>query len=54
MDKEELQQTVTNLLYDLHAFNLLNDRIVKLIGIHFDLDAFAICRDEGITYDIKK
>lgn len=52
MSKEELKQTVVNLMYDLHTFQLLNDRIVKLIGIHFDLDAFALCREEGITYDI--
>ena len=53
MDKEELKQTVINLLYDLHAFQMLNNRIVKLIGIHFDLDAFGLCRENGITYDIK-
>ena len=52
MSEEELKQTVINLMYDLHAFQLLNDRIVRLLGIHFELDAFALCREEGITYNV--
>jgi hypothetical protein len=52
MEKEELKQNVINLLYDLHAFNLLNDRMVKLIGINLEVDAEELCRQEGITYDI--
>jgi hypothetical protein len=52
MNKEELKQTVVNLMYDLHAFQLLNERIVRLLGIHFELDAFALCREHGITYNI--
>jgi len=52
MDKEELKQTVINLLYDLHAFQVFNDRIVKIIEIHFELDTFELCKQEGITYNI--
>ena len=52
MDYEELKECVTNLLYDLHAFNLLNDRIVDVISFRLGIDAEELCRQEGITYDI--
>ena len=52
MDYEELKQCVIDLLYDLHAFNLLNDRIVEAISYRLGIDAEELCRQEGITYDI--
>lgn len=52
MSKEELEDAVTNLLSDLHAFNLLHERIVNMISTYFHVDAKEICRKWGITYNI--
>ena len=54
MTKAKLIARIRDLLYDLHAFNQLNDRIVSLISQNFKVDAEGICRKEGIVYWIIK
>lgn len=46
------QMVAANQLRYFHAFNILNQRLVKHIGQFFQVDAEAICKHEGITYDI--
>ena len=52
MNKEELTKSVVALLEDLHSFNLLNQRVVDLIGINFGVNANELCKEWGITYDL--
>jgi hypothetical protein len=42
---------ILNLLSDLHAFNLLTEKIVLLISVNFNVDAEKICKENGITYN---
>lgn len=43
----------THILKHFHSFNLLDSKSVRGIGTYFGVDAEAICKHEGITYDIK-
>lgn len=40
------------LLYSLHRFNQLNNRIVQQIGQVFNFDAEKYCSSQGIIYNI--
>ncbi len=46
------EEKIVSFMDDLHAFNLLNERIVNLISANFGVDAKEICRHYGITYNI--
>jgi hypothetical protein len=48
-----MSEKILKLLSDLHAFNLLTERIVKIIGDSFNVDAVDMCREHGITYKSK-
>ena len=50
MNTEE--KTLVSCMDDLHAFNILDERIVNLISANFGVDAKEICEKYGITYDI--
>lgn len=42
---------IIKLLSDLHAFNILTERIVKIISDAFNVDAELLCKEYGITYN---
>jgi hypothetical protein len=52
MNNEEIETAIIGLLFDLHAFNLLNLTILNSINIHFKIDTFKLCKELGITYNI--
>jgi len=41
---------IIQLLSDLAAYNKLDKRIVQIISDVFKVDAFEICKANGITY----
>ena len=51
MEKTEAEK-VTSLLLSLHSFNKLDKRTLQIISTSFGIDAFEICSDYGITYNI--
>jgi len=53
MDKEQLNKSIIGLLEDLHSFNILNNIIVDLISINFDVKAKELCKENGITYNVE-
>jgi len=52
MNTEELIDAVTGLLYDLHALNKLDIRVINSISHNFRIDAVELCELEGITYNV--
>ena len=50
---EDVNEHIIQLLMKLHAFGELNELIVEIIGVAFSVDAFKMCEDNGITYDIE-
>ena len=48
----EEKESVTSLLLSLHSFNKLNKRVLLAISTSFHIDAFEICSEYGITYNI--
>lgn len=53
MTEEQLKWAVTELLFDLHAVNKLNEYVINCISLHFKVDAKDICEINGITYFIE-
>ena len=49
-----MEKIIVTLLYDLAAFNKLDNIVVSLISEAFNVDAAALCRKKGITYFIKE
>ena len=52
MTEEELKYAIIDLLYDLHAKNLLTEYVVNSISLRFKVDADKLCETNGITYSI--
>jgi len=46
------RKVVVKLLNDMHAFNILTQQIVYIVGDASGMNAFEICRKEGITYKV--
>jgi len=46
------KEIIIKLLSNLHAFQKLDKRIISIIGEVFKVDAFKLCDDNGITYNI--
>ena len=40
------------LIEGLHAFGKLDKRVLMIISEVFDIDAFNLCKEHGITYDL--
>lgn len=51
-DNEVLNQKIVDLLYDLHSFGKLNSKVLESISRIFEVDAFELCEEQGITYFI--
>ncbi len=47
-----MKQKILDLIKSLHAFQKLDDRVLRVISNVFKVDAFEICKENGITYDI--
>lgn len=45
-----MEDKIVKLLSDLAAFNLLNRRVVHIIGDVFNVDAVELCSKNGIVY----
>ena len=52
MLKDQQQQSIVELIKYLHTFNEINNRTIDGISQCFNVDAEAICREQGITYNI--
>ena len=50
---EDVNKHIIEFLMKLHALRKLDKRIVAIVGDAFDVDAFKMCKDNGITYDIE-
>lgn len=50
--KDLAMDCARDVLKELHAFNKLNQHTVASVGEYFGISAEAICREEGITYDL--
>jgi hypothetical protein len=48
-----MEEAIIGLLFDLHAFNMLNINIINSISKNFGVDAEELCEANGITYDIE-
>ena len=48
------QSVIIKLLRDFAAFNILTKQMVYVIGDAFEVDAIQMCKDNGITYWIRK
>jgi len=51
--REKLKIILTNILYDLHFCNKLDEKILKKLQSsisELDINLFKICEEEGITY----
>ena len=46
------KEIIIKLLSDLHAFQKLDKQIISIISEVFGVDAFKLCEDNGITYNI--
>ena len=50
MNEEQIKEAVIQLLYDLYNFNKLNCNVLDSISKHFNVNAYDLCEDNGITY----
>ncbi len=50
--KKQERERVKDLLFSLHTFNKLDDRMVRIISESLEIDAKEVCSKEGITYNI--
>lgn len=53
MTKDEIRAAVVELLYDLHTYTKLNEYILNSITRNFKVNAYELCDEYGITYDIE-
>jgi hypothetical protein len=53
MNEEQLRAAVIELLYDLHSITELNEYILNSITRNFKIDAYELCEQYGITYNIE-
>ena len=49
---EDVNDSLIELLRDLHAFGKLDERVISIISAVFRVDVSELCEDNGITYDI--
>jgi len=53
MTEEQLKYAIVELLFDLHARNILDIYVLDSISRNFKVDAIELCESNGITYEIK-
>jgi len=53
MTEEQVRYAIVELLFDLHARNVLDIFVLDSISRNFKVDAMKLCDDYGITYNIE-
>jgi hypothetical protein len=48
-----MNEAIVGLLFDLHAYNVLDLYVINSISKNFGVDAEELCEANGITYNME-